>query len=794
MDLVWLVRPGENEEFRHSLRSVTMNLPHRSVWVVGEPPGWFAGDVIGASGTAGHGNDGRFLAVQRALRMACLDDRISDPFVACDDDMFLLHPLLELPSYHRGRLVDFHSAPPYDLRAHEAAALLEGLGIASPLNYDLHVPKVVHKAVMLRALDIAQDQPADAWIWSLYGNLAGLGGEQICDPKAYGTHAVRVEYESDYAGPWLSSNSDSWEGAAGTLVRSRFPDLCPLERQSPPGGRLDVLSINAGADTGGVSWGLFQAFQQHALVNFGTAMLSDNYIRYPSAGRTFWNDTSRPYAYPEIYETWGQAQVLHLHNNLRTLRVFLDRGQPNRPFVLHHHGTEFRDEHVAMNADVASRGQRAVISTIDMFDLGTNLVWVPAPCRIPDLLAIRKPRGGRLRVGHAPTNRALKSTDAFLAACKGLDVEVVMVERSTWAQVLAVKATCDIWYDQVEAGGYPGGYGCNAVEAWAMGIPVVAGVAPRTRELMAGIFGPRMPFYEAERASIGDAIRALMDESIRAEYGALGHDHVQRYHSGAYSRAALLPVYRDLASQLPVPKKRAPVTTRERRPPPVAAEVSGKYDLVIRVGRSTEELRYAVRSLGANVPHKGLYTAGVRVPWLTCPRVSTSLSGYQHAQAYAILRSILRNDDLTPSVIIADDDMYALRPLTKLPALHCGLLAELPPRSAQRARAIASTLKIVGMDALCRDMHIPMLINRKTLAEQLDGLRLPVSQRERLLWQTLYGSICGDSPTLHPDVKVRTASEPAPEGDWVSTNAVSFAGQAGAQLRQLFPRPSSYER
>src|SRR5690606_27554167 len=113
---------------------------------------------------------------------------------------------------------------------------------------------------------------------------------------------------------------------------------------------------------------------------------------------------------------------------------------------------------------------------------------------------------------------------------EGLPVELVLVEGRTWAECLTVKATADIYFDQVLLG-----YGCNAIEAWGMGIPVVAGADEWTLAQMRKEWnlGKRpMPFHEATEATIADALRELVQSpDLRAEVAKRGHAHAQKYHA-----------------------------------------------------------------------------------------------------------------------------------------------------------------------------------------------------------------------------------------------------------------------
>lgn len=288
---------------------------------------------------------------------------------------------------------------------------------------------------------------------------------------------------------------------------------------------IRVLSVHKGWDTAGIGYLLAECYRGDPEVHVRATARRTNYIGYP-----------RDLDWADAPAEWDRAKVAHLHNTLGTWSMF---GQ-GKPFVLHSHGTYYRNHADAVNAAVAQYGGRHVVATLDLLDYG-DATWCPAPYQDYMLPERHKVASGRLRVGHAPTDRTIKSTDAFLTACRKLDVEPVLIERQSWAECLALKATCDVYFDQVKLG-----YGHNAIEAWAMGIPVIAGATPGTLARMRDTFGA-LPFYEATEQTIGDAIEALMDWSTRLEYTDRGYQHVKRWHDGAATREVLTPIYRALA-------------------------------------------------------------------------------------------------------------------------------------------------------------------------------------------------------------------------------------------------------
>jgi hypothetical protein len=157
-----------------------------------------------------------------------------------------------------------------------------------------------------------------------------------------------------------------------------------------------------------------------------------------------------------------------------------------------------------------------------------------------------------VRIVSCPTNAEYKSTALLEAAVRelqaeGLPVELVLVHGRPWAECLRIKATADIYFDQIAVPriDYPGGYGCNAIEAWGMGIPVVAGADEWTTFRMVEEWGNAdLPFYEATEATITDRLRVMVTSvDDRAYYASLGMAHVQRYHAEKPALARLAELY-----------------------------------------------------------------------------------------------------------------------------------------------------------------------------------------------------------------------------------------------------------
>lgn len=221
-DVVYLCKSGRNEELRYSLRSLA-NLPHGDVWLVGGRPDWYRGNYL-PTPQAGTKRD----ITHRSTRFVCSSDEISDPFLYFNDDFYVMTSGGPVPPLHRGTirgLVDSLIGEGYApersvwLRGMiETERILEGLGYASPLSYELHVPMLIGKAAMSEALDLGPHPR------SIYGNIAGVGGRQIDDVK------ITSADDPIPAGRWLSTNDATFYRVERRL-RTRFPNPSPWERQ-----------------------------------------------------------------------------------------------------------------------------------------------------------------------------------------------------------------------------------------------------------------------------------------------------------------------------------------------------------------------------------------------------------------------------------------------------------------------------------------------------------------------------------------------------------------------------------
>ena len=218
------------------------------------------------------------------------------------------------------------------------------------------------------------------------------------------------------------------------------------------------------------------------------------------------------------------ADVIHVHDAVFRFK------DVHKPVVITHHGTKFRKAPQAYIKGARQMGRLITVATPDLTGFGPPLM---PDCR-PDLSQYRN-LGNEFTVVHAPTKRDVKGTKRVIAACKKAGVKLDLIENMPWKECVERKGRGHLLIDQFELG-----YGCNAIEAWSMGIPVIA---DGTNEVIDAIYDrfKSIPFVRPY-STLADTIINLRDDGEAwTAAAAAGHQHYLNYHS--YDAASELAVW-----------------------------------------------------------------------------------------------------------------------------------------------------------------------------------------------------------------------------------------------------------
>jgi glycosyltransferase involved in cell wall biosynthesis len=240
-----------------------------------------------------------------------------------------------------------------------------------------------------------------------------------------------------------------------------------------------------------------------------------------------------------------QTDVFHFYFGLtllpKSIQFPLLRAT-GRKSVFHFLGSDIRGKSPAELA----YGKRAGAQIVGSYDA---IRWVPEAHVVPPGLDLRgyeshpPSDAPRPLVVHAPSNRTKKGTQDVIDACAHLPVDLDLVEGVPHEQARRRYARADIVVDQLNAGWH----GVFALEAMALGKPVVSHLKPDVVERSAEAFGVRVPIVAATKDTLVEALGPLVEDAARRrELGAAGRAYVEQVHDIDRVADRLIAIYADL--------------------------------------------------------------------------------------------------------------------------------------------------------------------------------------------------------------------------------------------------------
>jgi glycosyltransferase involved in cell wall biosynthesis len=210
--------------------------------------------------------------------------------------------------------------------------------------------------------------------------------------------------------------------------------------------------------------------------------------------------------------------------------------------VMHFLGSDIRGKPPAA-LDWSRRAGARVVGSYDA------IRWVPDAHVIPpgiDVHAIEPaPPSDRERpvVLHAPSSRARKGTEHVIAACEQLDCRLEIVEGLDHREAFERYRDADVVVDQLNAGWY----GVFAIEAMALGKPVVTFLHEEAVRRTSEAFGIDVPIVGATKETLRDVLRPLVESpEERRRVGAASRAYAEEVHDLRRMTDRLLDLYAGL--------------------------------------------------------------------------------------------------------------------------------------------------------------------------------------------------------------------------------------------------------
>jgi len=161
--------------------------------------------------------------------------------------------------------------------------------------------------------------------------------------------------------------------------------------------------------------------------------------------------------------------------------------------------------------------------------------WKPAPAE----------PGGAMRVAHAPSKRAVKGTEAVIAAIerlqeRGAPIELDLIEGIPNREARLRYAAADVIVDQLRIGWY----GMFAIESMALAKPVVVHLDEEAAAETEVAFGRELPLVRADERNLEDVLAGLVEvrESL-PELGRRSREYAELVHAHTSVARRVLEIY-----------------------------------------------------------------------------------------------------------------------------------------------------------------------------------------------------------------------------------------------------------
>jgi hypothetical protein len=152
---------------------------------------------------------------------------------------------------------------------------------------------------------------------------------------------------------------------------------------------------------------------------------------------------------------------------------------------------------------------------------------------------------GRPRIVHAPSDASIKGTAIILDALERLktrfDFELILVEKKTHEEAMAIYRSADLAIDQVLAGWY-GGF---AVEMMAMGKPVACYIREGDLKFVPKSMRDDLAILNVNPARLADDFAAILERRVEwPDLGKRSRRYVERWHDPDHIAEAMIAAYR----------------------------------------------------------------------------------------------------------------------------------------------------------------------------------------------------------------------------------------------------------
>jgi hypothetical protein len=313
----------------------------------------------------------------------------------------------------------------------------------------------------------------------------------------------------------------------------------PADDREPP-----LRVVHCPVNTAGVPWANVQALRQRGVD--ATLVVFNRYQLHPEADRSL--ERSGGFLRRQLTQ-WRallgllpRTDVFHFYFGLtlvpRSLQFPILQAFRKKS-VMHYLGSDIRGK----SPEELAFGKRAGAQVVGSYDA---IRWIPEAEFIPPGINVRaiepSPPTDRARpvILHAPSSRRRKGTEHVLAACEGLDADLVLLEGLHHSEAFERYREADIVVDQLNSGWY----GLLAIECMALGKPVVGFLHEEAVHRTEEALGVSVPIVSATKDDLRARLEPLVASAAeRRRLGEASRAYVERVHDLEQVADRLLALY-----------------------------------------------------------------------------------------------------------------------------------------------------------------------------------------------------------------------------------------------------------
>ncbi|MGH3104585.1 MAG: glycosyltransferase [Gaiellaceae bacterium] len=309
-------------------------------------------------------------------------------------------------------------------------------------------------------------------------------------------------------------------------------------------GRRALRVVHCPVNTAGVPWANVQALRRRGID--ARLVVFERYRLHPEADWSLdrpqgfvarqaaqWRALLRLLPSTDVFHFYFGLTLVPKSLQFPILRVLRKKS------VYHFLGSDIRGK----TPQELAYGRKAGAQLVGSYDA---IRWVPEAEVIPPGVDLSRyvpapaAERERPRIVHAPSSRARKGTEYVIAACEGLDADLEIVEGLHHDEAQERYRAADIVVDQLNAGWY----GLLAIEAMALGKPVVTFLHDEAVRRTERAFGVRVPIVSATKETLRERLTSLVASADeRRRLGAAGRAYVERVHDVDSVADRLLDLY-----------------------------------------------------------------------------------------------------------------------------------------------------------------------------------------------------------------------------------------------------------